>query len=245
VGVEDAKVKMALSQFQALTAQSDYALTKIKLSTESVNYATAKYNLSDMLPTQKAQVLAQVEMVTAQIANIETETLGTIQKNLLTEQQIAMSVEQTRKTKEEADTLEIQRISLLPKQILQAEAQTANLDAQSALANAQVTLVIPSQVAQNEAQMELIVEQKQAARAQTIDNRDDGNPVSGMIGKQKSLIDQQITSYKRDAEVKAAKMFVDAWITQKTIDEGLLAPQAFTNAIVDDVMTSVKTNNEL
>ncbi|QXV74382.1 putative tail protein [Rhizobium phage RHEph16] len=91
----------------------------------------------------------------------------------------------------------------------------------------------------------LIDEQTEQARAQTLDSRRDGATVRGNIGSQKDLISQQITSYQRDAEVKAAKIFADAWITQKTIDEGLVAPPGFTNSSIDDVLTTIKTNNGL
>ncbi|QIG67781.1 virion structural protein [Rhizobium phage RHph_Y38] len=91
----------------------------------------------------------------------------------------------------------------------------------------------------------LIDEQTEQARAQTLDTRRDGAVVRGNIGSQKDLISQQITSYKRDAEVKAAKIFADAWITQKTIDEGLLAPSGFNNASLDDVLSVLKANNGL
>ncbi|QIG76598.1 putative tail protein [Rhizobium phage RHph_I1_6] len=91
----------------------------------------------------------------------------------------------------------------------------------------------------------LIDEQVEQARAQTLDNRRDGAVVRGNIGSQKDLIAQQITSYKRDAEVKAVKIFADAWITQKTIDEGLLAPSGFNNASLDEVLSVLKTNNGL
>jgi hypothetical protein len=49
-------------------------------------------------------------------------------------------------------------------------------------------------------------------------SRTDGALIVGSIGKQKALYDQQITSYKRDAEHKATKLFTDTWITQKTLD---------------------------
>jgi len=94
-------------------------------------------------------------------------------------------------------------------------------------------------------QLQLLVEQTEAQRAQTMDNRSDGAGIAGSIGKQKELYTQQIVSYQRDAEVKAAKMFSDAWITQKTIDEGLNPPNSFTNSIVDEVMSTVKTKNNL
>jgi hypothetical protein len=93
------------------------------------------------------------------------------------------------------------------------------------------------------AQKNLVVEQTEAQHAQTLDVRMDGvTPVTGLIGKQKALYDQQITSYKRDAEIKGIKIFTDAWITQKTIDEGLLPPTKFANANLDTILTTLQTN---
>lgn len=94
-------------------------------------------------------------------------------------------------------------------------------------------------------QLTLLKEQTEAQRAQTLDVRTDGATVIGVLGKQKDLYSQQITSYQRDAEVKAAKLFTDAWITQKTIDEGLLPPNGFTNSSLDPILTTLKTNNSL
>ncbi len=95
------------------------------------------------------------------------------------------------------------------------------------------------------AQLTLLREQTEVQRAQTLNNRTDGALITGAVGKQKDLYTQQITSYQRDSEAKAAKMFVDAWITQKTIDEGLTAPTGFTNTSVDQVLTVLKRNNNL
>lgn len=94
-------------------------------------------------------------------------------------------------------------------------------------------------------QLKLITEQTEAQRAQTLDTRTDGSVVKGSVGKQKELYSQQITSYQRDAEVKASKLFTDAWITQKTIDEGLNPPNGFTNASIDTILTKLKSNNGL
>jgi hypothetical protein len=94
------------------------------------------------------------------------------------------------------------------------------------------------------AQFALIKEQTETARSQTLDTRSDGTTViKGTMGQQKQLYGQQITSYKRDAELKAAKIFSDAWITMKTIDEGLLPPEGFTNDSLNAILTSLKTNN--
>jgi len=83
-------------------------------------------------------------------------------------------------------------------------------------------------------------------RAQTLDTRSDGvTDVEGVLGKQKDLYTQQITSYRRDAETKVAKLFTDAWITMKTIDEGLSPPTGFTNASLDEILGVLKVNNDL
>ena len=82
-------------------------------------------------------------------------------------------------------------------------------------------------------------------RAQTMDTRTNGVAIRGSVGKQKDLYTQQITSYQRDAEVKAAKLFTDAWITQKTIDEGLLPPGAFRNDSINVILRNIKANNDI
>lgn len=152
VELETAKVGLAMAQFQALTAESTYALTKMKVATEDATYCgvlidneTKQYSFDNILPLQKQLVSEQVEV----------------------------------------------------------------------------------------------------QRAQTLDVRTDGIPITGSVGKQKDLYNQQIISYQRDAEVKAAKLFTDAWITQKTLDEGLLAPAGFQNASLDTILTALKLNNHL
>ena len=153
VELQTAKVALRAAQYQALTAEAEYALTKMKVSTEDATYCNlnaqttqVKYNIENILPAQK----------------------------------------------------------------------------------------------------DLLEEQIEVQRAQTMDTRSDGvTPIVGSVGKQKELYSQQITSYQRDAEVKAAKLFTDAWITQKTLDEGLTAPQGFTNASLDEILTALKVNNDI
>lgn len=93
------------------------------------------------------------------------------------------------------------------------------------------------------AQWLMVKEQAEAQRAQTLDTRTDGSAVAGSVGKQRELYSQQITSYKRDAEVKAGRPFIDAWIAMKTIDEGLTPPDGFTNANLDKVLDKIMTEN--
>lgn len=105
--------------------------------------------------------------------------------------------------------------------------------------------MLPQQLKNLTVQEDLLTEQMEAQRGQTNDTRTDALPVRGVMGKQKELYAQQITSYQRDSEVKAGKLFTDAWITMKSIDEGLLPPSGFSNASIDTVLAALKTNNEL
>lgn len=145
VALETAKVQHMSVLAEMRTARANYALTKLKLSTEDVAFATGQYNLDYLLPQQRL----------------------------------------------------------------------------------------------------LLTEQTEVQRAQTLNTRTDGTVVAGVLGKQKDLYTQQIISYQRDAEIKAAKLFTDAWTVQKTIDEGLLPPNGFTNTSLDAILTTIKTNNDL
>lgn len=91
----------------------------------------------------------------------------------------------------------------------------------------------------------LLREQTEVQRAQTLDYRTDGASVTGAVGKQKDLYSQQISSYQRNSELSAARVFSDAWITQKTIDEGLLPPDALNNNSVNTVLNTLKSRNNL
>jgi hypothetical protein len=126
------------------------------------------------------------------------------------------------------DTARYQLDTVLPLQSAKLTAETANL-------TYTLTYLLPKQVY-------LISEQGEAQRAQTWDYRSDGGLVVGSIGKQKDLYNQQITSYRRDIEIKGAKLFSDAWITMKTLDEGLAAPANFSNDSLNNVLQSIKTN---
>ena len=95
------------------------------------------------------------------------------------------------------------------------------------------------------AQLTLVKEQGEVQRAQTLDTRVDGQAVLGSVGKQKALYSQQITSYQRSSEINAAKMFTDAWISHKAVDEGIDTPAAFNAATISAVLTTIKSTNNL
>lgn len=96
-----------------------------------------------------------------------------------------------------------------------------------------------------EEQLKLLQEQMESQRAQTLNTRSDGIPVAGLIKAQKDLYLQQIDSYKRDAETKLGKMLIDTWTTQKTVDEGLVAPTEVSNAKLNTLIANLRTNNSI
>lgn len=165
--LETARVRHTTAQLEALNQEATFALTKMRLANENMQYCIGKFNHEQMLPAQK------------------------------TGQDIANRT------------------------------AVYNLD-----------MIMPQQ-------HELLVEQTEVQRAQTLDTRSDGITVVGAVGKQKDLYSQQIKSYQRDSELKAAKLFADAWTVQKTVDEGFVAPANFQNPSLDSVLGHIKTNNNL
>lgn len=87
-----------------------------------------------------------------------------------------------------------------------------------------------------------IREEMEATRGQTSEDRTDSNKIEGLIGKQKELYSTQIESFIRNNELKLAKMYVDGYTINKTVDEGVLPPASFQNNEVDAVLRSVKSN---
>lgn len=165
--LETARVRHATAQLEALNQKATFALTKMRLANENMQYCIGKFNHEQMLPAQK------------------------------TGQDIANRT------------------------------AVYNLD-----------VIMPQQY-------ELLVEQTEVQRAQTLDTRSDGITVVGTVGKQKDLYSQQIVSYQRDSELKAAKLFADAWTVQKTVDDGFVAPANFQNPSLNSVLGHIKTNNNL
>lgn len=234
VELEIAKAQLAATVYEASNQQASYALTKMKLSTESVTFCTAEYNLANILPAEKLLLDDQHSKL-----NYEITQMLPAQKTLLDD-------EHSEKAYNLATTLPAQTLLLADEHSEKAynlanimPAQKLALDDQHDAAAYTLANILPEQKF-------MLHEQGEAQRAQTLNVRQDaGGTVVGLIGKQKDLYTQQIESYKRDAEVKAAKLFTDAWITQKTIDEGLLPPTEFQNTSVGAILADIKTNNAL
>lgn len=187
--LETARVRHTTAQLEALNQEATFALTKMRLANENMQYCIGKFNHEQMLPAQK------------------------------TGQDIA----------NRTAVYNLDMIMPLQKVGLEHSNSTALFNLQAMLPQ----------------QHELLVEQTEVQRAQTLDTRSDGITVVGAVGKQKDLYSQQIVSYQRDSELKAAKLFADAWTVQKTVDEGFVAPANFQNPSLDSVLGRIKINNHL
>ena len=263
-----AKTQLALEEINANTATVNYALTKAKIGTENAGYinlseqgdaarAQTKDTLADgsavagsvllqneLLEQQYELGVKQIILVSEQGEAARAETKDTLSDG----SPVAGTVFLQKELLEQQHDLGVKQIILVSEQGEVQRAQTMDTRSDGTPIDGTIfrqntLLETQNQVA--EKQVILVSEQGEAQRAQTLDTRLDGATVTGLLGKQKELYSQQITSYKRDAEVKAGKLWIDAWITMKTIDEGLLPPDQFTNIEINEVLATLKTNNLL
>ncbi len=91
------------------------------------------------------------------------------------------------------------------------------------------------------AQAKYINEQYESQRGQTRNTLSTGETVVGILGIQKALYEEQITSYKRDAESKTVKMLLDTWTARKTIDDATPLPIALDTASIDSAVSSLRS----
>ena len=113
----------------------------------------------------------------------------------------------------EAYTAKVQ-LAIAQAQMNQAKAQYASTVLQLGSIEKQTELV-KAQTNTQVQQKELLKEQTEQAHAQVSDTQTDGKTaVTGYIGDQKSLLKQQVVSFKKDSIIKSAKIYADSFATQ-------------------------------
>lgn len=250
VQLESAKAQLSILTLEAQTRKVEYAATKMTLATRSVEFCLAEADLANA-PHRTTLLLKQIDQVAAQITGINKQNILLDDEHSLASAKADMLAKQIIGQTNQ-NSMILKQIEALTQEIAQGPDKLLLLKAQVEVQQQQVEL-IEKQVDQMDkelllypAKQALLEEQMEAQRAQTTDTRSDGTtPITGVLGTQKDLYLQQIVSYKRDAEVKAAKIFTDAWITMKTLDEGLAPPTAFANSNLDTILATVKTVNNL
>ncbi len=240
--IEGAGKQNLLLDKQATKADNDITLfptQKLLLESELAQQKAQTTNVGkqgQLLDAEISQAPLKTDMLTKQITGIQNE--NSIKLKQIDVMQGELDMLPAKKT------LLNKQVDQITAQIALSGAQVAQIGAQSDYVRKQIEQIV-EELKLQPYKMTLMQEQAESARAQTLDSRTDGTPVSGSVGKQKELYSQQITSYKRDAEMKAAKVFIDAWVTMKTIDEGLAPPTGFSNTNLDVILTKLKANNNL
>ncbi len=210
---------------------SEYASAYIASSNSALQTASQFILSKDLVNQQillaQEQVTGQTkqnELIDAQIAKMEADTLiATKQLDLITEQ-IALTVQQTAKVTQ--DALHVaKQIEIGTKQLSVMDAQIANTEAQTSMVEEQEVNVIAEganiakQGLKLDAEVAILVERKFTEQAQTKDTVD-GSDIAGMLGAQVALYRKQIDGYDRDAEQKAAKIYADFYsVTQSVVGD--------------------------
>lgn len=204
------------AQLAARRSEIEAIIAAVQLENTKVQYAISV--------GQFAGIEASYALTKMQIATQDIQYCVAKSQRELIDTQV---IQQTAETEVTRYTLS----DMLPTQKLQVEAQTANTVFQT-------DNLMP-------VQKQILDEQYETARSQTTDMRSDGLPILGTVGAQVALYKQQKISYERDVDYKIAKMYMDQWVAQKSIDEGLTPPNQFVNAQIDTIFTTIRANANL
>jgi hypothetical protein len=255
LSLEASKAATIKQRADAENSAAIYALTKLQLAVEESKHGLTQaqttqteYETTTLLPANLGFTQAQTSKIDYEVTYVLPKEVDRIVN------QIAIGTAQEGHTVAQKDQVLYTTASLLPSQKLVT-------DAEKAIKDYQLATFLPAQVAgitvetagktyTNDnilpAQRDLALENVETARAKTMDTRTDGvTSIEGSIGKSKDLQQQQIESYQHDAEAKVAKMLLDTWVTQKSIDEGLVPPTSLSDADINTVLTSIRTNLSL
>lgn len=221
----------------------------------------AEYELATLLPDAHNKNLKDIELADNEILkttkdiemlDFQLTDMLPAELNKLTNEISHLNM-QTSKVSADRDNVVYSTNFVLP-------SQRENMIADTLIKSTTATAVLPAQVAGMEAdtlakeytrtqilpiQRLMTQESAESKRAETLNTRTDGQAVSGSIGRQKELYQQQITSYQRDAEHKIGKLMLDAWVTQKGVDEGTDVPAQLNETALNRVMTVIRSNLNL
>ena len=180
---------------------------------------------------QAITAMANLKLIQAQISAMkQDEALKKAQYGLTKAQILSQEIQQCLLKEqietERANTLDVRTDGVTP--------ITGSIGKQKDL--------LTQQTISQEVQQSLMREQIETERSNTLDFRSDNvTPITGSVGKQKDLYAQQIVAYQRDSELKAAKVWADAWAVIETITKSDILPDTFKNPSVQSVMESLRS----
>lgn len=254
-----AKEQMEAQRAQTMDTRSDGSTPVAGLIKIQKDQGIAEISNTDaqttLIGAQKLSVDKDILVKDADIVNKGKEALVLDAQKLLIGEQMEVQRAQTIDTRSDgstpiAGTIKVEK-DLKTQEKLLSVAQTTLAGTQNTLVAAQKLEVDQNVINKGkealvlDEQRKLVKEQMESQLAQTLDVRTDSAAVSGLIKTQKDLYQQQIDSYKRDAETKIGKLLLDTWTTQKTVDEGLTAPTQVSNANLDTLISTLRTRNSL
>lgn len=224
-------------------------------SLESAMAQGSNYLLQHQLINQQIRLLDQeilsaeknVELVQKQIDKMDAEI------NLITEQvetenkrQLTMDQELINLGKQE-DMLDGQIIGIDKDNLLKDE-QVLQIRAQTSLTNQQESNLASEQANITKQGIKLdtetaVLEQKRITEEAQTKDTVGGEPITGVIGHQKTLYTNQAEGYIRDAEQKAAKIFMDSFNTRtsiETLNENETIDATVTGTQIKEVLNKVR-----
>lgn len=230
LAIEQAKQELAAAEATKALQAANYALSKQKLANQEAAYdgqvlenSRLGYTISTILPKEAAKMDGEITVLGSENSRIVAQKDGILAETAQITPAKAANIAA------DTDVKEYQHLTLMP-------AQVDKLQEEILLMTYEKDFIKPATLLS-------ITEQTEGHRAKTMDTRLDGTtPISGAIGKQKDLHSEQITSYKRDAETKVAKLMVDTWSVQRSTDENLPPPLPFSDPQIISLFANLRTN---
>lgn len=237
-------------------AQAEVAIkeAQVDIATAELGIATAKLaNIPKegiLLDKQAAHTEAQTALVTSQELKVDAETAVTSKQGLILDQQV---------------TTEQKKHAQLDAEALLTAARTSATNADKLLTDQKVInavteeTVLKAQECKLDAEFDVLVEQKTKVTTEVTKLGSEisllnqkvvteqaqvsslGVDTDSIIGRQKALYANQANGYLRDAEQKAAKLMVDAAMTQYTTKDVNLTGANLEAADVGAVVAKLKT----
>lgn len=220
-----AKVQLAKTKAEALGVAAQYALTAMKLSTEDARHALVCKQLitqgeqAALVHQQSIAAKYQAEMLNPKPAPTDIDADGN-----------PTNVDYQNKKLQMEDQKAQTAIRELQLQANQPETPI-KLDE-----NGDPVLVNGEPVEIENGNIDFLTK---VAQKERLENQ------SELEGAQKELYEQQKISYIRQDEKNVAEVFSNAYISMKSIDEGLSLPKAFSGGSINEVLQKLKTNVNL
>jgi len=211
-----AAVQATLQQAIAFLLQGPQNFWQAKLvQVQTQNLWLERARLNAELQTARLVAFkAQADAATAQMNAFTARTQYANQKLQLVATLQTVNNGETQEAIQQAqyDAAYVQTHSLLPGGATPGGIVAKDLE----LKDEQITLT------QN--QQTLVQAQANVQRAQTYDTNTDLTAVTGVIGVQKNLYEQQIQSYIDDGKNKGVKVMADLWTSAKALDDAVEQP---------------------